>query len=92
MAEKFPDRVPGNRAGHGAKRSTSAIIKNITNPRYASIDPSRRVEAGLGRIGDAVEGKPETTGETSELIDNALNQSIPTRGWGRRRAVVMTGR
>jgi len=84
---------PGTALATAQKRRTSAIIKNITSPRYASIDPSRRVGAGLRRIGDAVEGKPETTGETSELIDNALNQSIPTRGWGRRRwAAVMTGR
>jgi len=83
---------PGTALATAQKHSTSAIIKNITSPRYASIDPSRRVGAGLGRIGDAVEGKPETTGETSELIDNASNQSISTRGWGRGRSSVMTGR
>jgi hypothetical protein len=83
---------PGTALATAQKRRTSAIIKNITSPRYASIDPSRRVGAGPGRVGDAVEGKPETPGETSELIDNASNQSIPTRGWGRRRAAVMTGR
>ena len=84
---------PGTALATAQKRKTSAIIRNITSPRYESIDPSRRVEAGSGRLGDAVEGKPETTGETSELIDNDSNQSIPTRGWGRsRRAAVMTGR
>ena len=70
MAEEFPDRVPGHRAGHRAKRSTSAIIKNITSPRYASIDPSRRVGAGLG-TGDGA-GAIAVEGLRSWLIRSRL--------------------
>jgi len=61
---------PGTALATAQKRRTSAIIKNITSPRNASIDPSRRVGAGLG-TGDGA-GATAVEGLRSWLIKSRL--------------------
>src|SRR5208282_6584177 len=61
---------PGTALATAQKRRTSAIIKNMTSPRYASIDPNRRVGAGLGTGGGA--GATAVEGLRSWLIRSRL--------------------